>query len=109
MGMKVYRGRRHEGLCLVDVRELGHPWSRLPFCFEGNTSFAWGLEIGSFHLAAAILSDLVGSEMALEHYEELRFKVVAGLSGDRWCLKQTEILAALPNLAAKLKQLGVRC
>ena len=67
------------------------------------TGFAWGYSgSGPAQLALALLMDATGEPtLALRHYQELKFRFVAGWRKE-WCITETEIrsfVAAQENLA----------
>jgi hypothetical protein len=67
------------------------------------TGFAWGYSgSGPAQLALALLMDATGEPTpALRHYQELKFRFVAGWR-EEWCITETEIrsfVAAQENLA----------
>jgi len=98
---RTYHGERNLDrgceVWIVDAK-LGRVPSRssLPFHLElrnhSPTGFAWGYNgSGPAQLALALLMDALGdAELALKHYQDFKWKVVAGWHG-RWSITAKEI------------------
>ena len=96
--MKRYEGRRRNGI--ADVRVNGVPLNpRLDLYNHSPTGFEWGYGgSGPAQLALAILSDCIGDEAALQHYQEFKSTVVATLPHRKWTLTEEQVREALSSI-----------
>ena len=96
--MKLYEGCRTPGGCQVTVD--GRP---LPLRHDlrnhSPTGAEWGYGgSGPAQLALALLADVLGDELALDHYQKFKRRVVACLSREKWQLTETDIRSRLEEL-----------
>ena len=97
--MKTYQGSR-EGYA-VDVTVNGRRLNpRLDLWNHSPSGFEWGYSgSGPAQLALGILADHFGNDsQALAHYQEFKFRVIAGLPYQRWTLTSGQIQLALQSL-----------
>jgi len=91
----------------IEESKPGRASSRLPLSFHldlrnhSPTGFAWGYSgSGPAQLALALLMDALGdAELALKHYQDFKWKVVAGWHG-RWLITAKEIREFVSGLNA---------
>jgi hypothetical protein len=85
-GVRVFRERQDGGLATLAMRNDLRDHS--------PTGPEWGYGgSGPAQLALAILSDAIGEREALDHYQDFKAAVVAGLPHDRWELGHAEVRA----------------
>jgi len=91
--MKVYEGYPG-GKVFVDGRPLN---LRLDLREHSPTGFNWGYGgSGPAQLALAILADVAGDKVALNHYQEFKRDVIASLEPDKkFTLTEEEVKAWL--------------
>ena len=97
---KVYEGHRNaDGELTVTVNGQALD-PRFDLRNHSPDGFAWGYGgSGPAQLALAILADHFGDdEQALAHYQDFKWKVVAGLPRDGWSLTSDQIQEALASL-----------
>lgn len=107
--MKCYVGKRTEygAFVTVDGRALD---PRHDLRNHSPDGFEWGYGgSGPAQLALAMLADHFNDgRKALEIYQDFKFAVIAGLSGDEWTLTSREIEQALERIRVEsLKRGGV--
>lgn len=105
--MKHYAGKRSEygAYVTVDGRALD-PCNDLRN--HSPDGFQWGYGgSGPAQLALALLADHFGDgRKALEIYQDFKFTVIAGLSGDDWTLTSREIEQALEHIRVERLNTG---
>ena len=102
--MKIYEGMRVSGEAIVTVdAESLNPRNDLRN--HSPTGYEWGYGgSGPAQLALAILADSVGERLALEHYQEFKHLVVAGLPHKSWVLTGEQVLEAVAKIKAKAER-----
>ncbi len=93
--MKQYQGcRTNQG---VRVTADNEPLKlRLDLRNHSPTGFEWGYEgSGAAQLALAILADCVGDELAIQHYQEFKRRIIARLSEPDWTLTENQVREAV--------------
>lgn len=108
MLQKVYRGQRTREGASVTVNGLPlNP--RHDLYNHSPDEFEWGYGgSGPAQLSLALLADHLGNDSeALAHYQDFKFAVVAGLSGDSWTLTDEQISQALQELQTRENLFGV--
>lgn len=101
--MKVYRGTRTEGGCVVTVIEDGaeRPLdARLDLRSHSPTGFEWSYcGSGPAQLALALVADAVGDDERARHvYQAFKRKVVAQLARDGWELSAEAVTRAAEEI-----------
>ena len=98
--MKVYsaqRNEQHELIVTVDGETLN---PRLDLRCHSPDGFECGYGgSGPSQLALALLADSVGDEIAMDCYQQFKWKIVVNLPETGWTLTSTEIQQALKSLA----------
>jgi hypothetical protein len=102
--MKIYKGTRHDGRCIVRVYEgVGRTRSlllRADLRNHSPTGFEWGYEgSGPAQLALAILADHYGDKCAELGYQQFKRDVVAKFPLTKWELTEAELREWLSGLA----------
>src|SRR5437764_10173120 len=100
--MKVYEGERAPEGCKVTVD--GKPLDpRFDLRNHSPTGFSHGYAgSGPAQLSLALLADALGDdEQAQDLYQKFKFKVIAGIEGDRWQLTESEIRARVAEILAE--------
>jgi hypothetical protein len=98
---KVYHGVRRPDGCRVTVN--GNPLAlRLDVQNHSPTGFAWGYGgSGPAQLALALLCDFLGDDRAaLELYQEFKFRVVANLPHEAWCMTGDTLKSHIETIRA---------
>lgn len=90
--MKVYEGIRTANGCTVTANGKPLPL-RHDLRNHSPTGPEWGFcGSGPAQLALALLADALGDdELAQDHYQKFKFRVVAGFEKEGWILTQSEI------------------
>ncbi len=117
--MKVYRGTRESGDCVVTVN--GTPLDpRLDLRILSTEGFEWGYDGGGpSQLALAILADHFGDDgKAVNHYRFFRGAVIAMIRDDEWTIDTTrvdssftssvEVPMTLDELLDKVRKAGLK-
>jgi hypothetical protein len=104
--MKVYRGRRSEHSCTVEVEENGESRllnPRLDLRNHSPTGVEWSYAgSGPAQLALALAADVLGDDdRAQDVYQDFKFKVVGRLPHDGWVLTEGQIRSALEAIEEK--------
>ena len=97
--MKVYEGMRTGEGCIVTVN--GQPLDpRTDLCNHSPTGFEWAYGgSGPAQLSLALLADALGDdELAQDHYQKFKRKIVAGFEAEGWILTQAEIRSWIGSL-----------
>ena len=96
---KVYRGQRVYNdpsgtsvmVCYRDGSSVPLAW-RLDLRNHSPTGLEWGYGgSGPAQLALAVLADAVGSEVALELYQQFKWQWAAGLKADTWEINEAQV------------------
>ena len=98
--MKVYRGVRidHGGAVIVeDNGESGSLDPRHDVCCHSASGFDWGYSgSGPAQLALALAADVLGDDERAERvHQQLKFKLIGGLSAEGWVLTEERIRAVI--------------
>jgi hypothetical protein len=102
--MKHYLGERTPDGCEVAVFDTNGPAyplaPRLDLRNHSPTGYEWSYSgSGPAQLALALLADaLADDEMALKHYQDFKFKVVARLPRDKWEMSEEDIRQTVAEL-----------
>lgn len=111
--MKSYVGEREDSgdttIAVIDreaTRKVRPLALRLDLRGHSPTGFEWGYGgSGPAQTALAILADCVGDELALQLYQDFKFKVIAGL-GRKWTITEEEVRAFVEAIGPRKEATG---